>query len=180
VLLGTSFTAADADRAITAFVALTGLFVGILAMQLPLLAAYALSRYRAVAALAVIASVVHVGASAVALQLGSIGWLAAAASLSSLTAMALVTWLVHRRGTARALGIVARDVALVGLACAVAFGVPALAAAALGGGLWQLAAAVTGLAAFLVVVHVALPQHAAVAHRMVDPVLPARMRAATA
>jgi peptidoglycan biosynthesis protein MviN/MurJ (putative lipid II flippase) len=180
IALGGSFTAADGDRAIGAFVALSGLFVGILATQLPLLAAYATARYRAVAALAAAATVVHVAATAVAQQLGGIAWLGAAASLSSLTAMALVMGLVHRGGTPRALMIVARETAVVAVACAVAFGPLALAAAALGAGVWDLAAAVLGVAAFALVVHVALPEHAAVAHRMVGPLLPARLRPATA
>jgi peptidoglycan biosynthesis protein MviN/MurJ (putative lipid II flippase) len=180
VVLGSAFSAADGDHAIGAFIGLSGLFVGILAMQLPLLAAYAMARYRAVAVLAMGATVVHVAASAVALELGSIAWLGAAASLSSLTAMALVMGLLHRGGTARALAIVARETAVVAAACAVTFGPLALAAAALGSGVWDLAAAVVGAVAFALAVHVALPEHAAVAHRMVGPVLPTRMRPATA
>ncbi|MEA2321967.1 MAG: Lipid flippase MurJ [Solirubrobacteraceae bacterium] len=180
LLLGASFSAHDGDRVVGAFVALSGLFVGILAMQLPLLAAYAMSRYRAVAVLAVAGTLVHAGASVVAEQLGTIAWLAAAASLSSLTAMTLFMGLLHRGGAPRAIAIVVREVAVVGLACLVTFGPLGLAAGALGSGLWDLVAAVGGVVAFALLVHVALPHHAAVAHRMVGPVLPARMRPATA
>jgi peptidoglycan biosynthesis protein MviN/MurJ (putative lipid II flippase) len=178
--LGSTFTPTDAHRAIGAFVALSGLFVGILAMQLPLLAAYATARYRAVALLAILATVVHVAASAWAQHLGSIAWLAAAASLSNLTAMALVIGLVHRGGAPRALAIVARETAVVALACAVSFGPAGLAAAALGSGAWDLAAVVVGAVVFVLILRGLLPQYAAVAHRMLGPVLPARMRPATA
>ncbi|MEA2267547.1 MAG: hypothetical protein QOC64_157 [Solirubrobacteraceae bacterium] len=180
LLLGGAFTAADADRTVGGFAALTGLFVGILAMQLPLLAAYALARYRAVAVVSLVASAVHAGACVVALQLGGIAWLGAAASLSSLTAMALVVGLVHGSGTARALAIVAREAAVVALACLVTFGPAALAAAALGSGAWDLAAVVVGAAAFVALLRAVLPQHAAVALRMLGPVLPARLRPAAA
>ena len=180
VLLGGSFTAADADRAIVAFVALSGVFVGILAMQLPLLAAYALSRYRAVAGLSVLASGVHLAASAVALELGSIAWLGAAASLSSLTAMALIVGLVHGGGAGGALAIILREACVAALACLVAFAPVGIAADALGSGLWDLAAAVVGGAAFVVIVRVALPEYAAVAGRMLGPLLTSRTRRAPA
>jgi peptidoglycan biosynthesis protein MviN/MurJ (putative lipid II flippase) len=180
VVLGSSFSAADADSAIGAFVALSGLYVGVLAMQLPLLAAYALSRYNAVAALTVLATGVHVAATAVALQLGGVAWLGGAASLSALTAMALVAWLVFGACTARALALVVRDVAVIALVCVGTFGPPGVAAAALGSGGWDVAAAALGAAAFALVVHTLLPRYAAVAHRMVSPLLPARLRAATA
>jgi peptidoglycan biosynthesis protein MviN/MurJ (putative lipid II flippase) len=174
--LGASFSAADAHRAMVAFAALSGLFVALLAMQLPLLAAYATSRYNAVAGLALVGAAVHVGASAVALQLGSVVWLAAAASISGLTTMTLVTWLVFRRSAPRALGIVVCDVAAVALAALATFGPAGLAAAALGSGPWDLAAALVGLLAFALVVHLALPRYAAVAHRMVEPLLPPHLR----
>jgi peptidoglycan biosynthesis protein MviN/MurJ (putative lipid II flippase) len=179
-ILGSAFSGGDADRTMGAFVALTGVMVGLLVMQLPLLAAYALSRYNAVAGLALLATAVHVGASAVALQLGSVAWLAAAASLSSLVGMTLITWLVFRGFTTQALGIVARDTLVVALACAATFGPAALGAAALGSGLWDLLAAAVGLVGFVVLLRVALPQYAEVMHRMVGPLLPARMRPVTA
>jgi peptidoglycan biosynthesis protein MviN/MurJ (putative lipid II flippase) len=180
VVLGSTFTAADADRTMGAFVALTGVFVGLLVMQLPLLAAYALSRYNAVAGLALIATVVHVAASAAALELGTVAWLGAAASLSSLVAMTLITWLVFRRHTAAALGIVTKDTIVVALACLATFGPAALAATALGSGLWDVAAAAVGLVGFVLVLRVALPGYAAVMHRMVEPLLPAHLRPAVA
>jgi peptidoglycan biosynthesis protein MviN/MurJ (putative lipid II flippase) len=180
VVLGSSFTAADADRTMGAFAALTGVFVGLLVMQLPLLAAYALSRYNAVAGLALIATAVHVAASAAALELGSVAWLGAAASLSSLTAMALITWLVFRRHTAAALGIVTKDTIVVALACLATFGPAGLAASALGSGLWDVAAAAVGLVGFVLVLRIALPGYAAVMHRMVEPLLPAHLRPAVA
>ncbi len=176
LLLGSSFSAADANEAVAAFAALTGLFVGILATQLPLLAAYAQRRYGAVAALSVAASVVHVGASAIAVDLGSIAWLGAAASVSALTGMVLMMWLVHGADAPRAVAIVVRECAVLAVACLVAFGPVGLGAAALGGGAWDLVAAIAGLGLYTLVLRWALPGHAAVAHRMLEPVLPARMR----
>jgi O-antigen/teichoic acid export membrane protein len=176
LLLGSSFSAADADNAIAAFAALTGLFVGILAIQLPLLAAYARQRYGAVAAVSIAASVVHVGASAIAVELGSIAWLGAAASVSALTLMVLMMWLVHGADAARAVGIVVRECAVLAVACLVSFGPVGVAAAALGSGAWDLVAAIAGLAIYAIVLRRALPGHAAVAHRMLEPLLPARAR----
>ncbi|MEA2384557.1 MAG: hypothetical protein QOH72_4528 [Solirubrobacteraceae bacterium] len=179
-LLGASFTAADADRLIAAFVALSGLYVAQLALPLPLLAAFALSRYGAVAGLAAIGTAVHIAACAVALSLGGIVWLGVAASLSSLTTTSLMLWLVHGSRVHEALGIVVRETAAVAAVTVVAFGPPAVVAALLGAGLWELAAAVVGLAVFVVLLRTVLPQHAGVAMRMVAPVLPAGRRAAPA
>jgi O-antigen/teichoic acid export membrane protein len=179
-LLGASFTAADADRLIAAFVALSGLFVAQLGLPLPLLAAFALSRYGAVAGLAAIGTAVHVAACFVALSLGGIVWLGLAASLSSLTTTSLMLWLIHRSRVHEALGIVVRETAAVSAVTAVAFGPPAVVAALLGAGLWELVAAIVGLAVFVALLRRVLPQHAGVAMRMVAPVLPAGRRAAPA
>jgi peptidoglycan biosynthesis protein MviN/MurJ (putative lipid II flippase) len=176
VILSGSFSAADADTAIATFVALSGFLVAMLAMQLPLLAAYALSRYNATAVLGVIATGVHVAACAVAVATGKIVLLGVAASLSALTTMTLLLWLVHRRGVLRPLAIVAKETAIAGSAALVCFGVPGLVALELGSGAWDLVAATAGLVAFALVVHWALPSFAETAHRMLAPVvrLPAR------
>jgi peptidoglycan biosynthesis protein MviN/MurJ (putative lipid II flippase) len=179
-LLGASFSAADADRLIAAFVALSGLFVAQLALPLPLLAAFALSRYGAVAALAAVGTAVHVVLCFVALSLGSIVWLGVAASLSSLTTTSLMLCLIHRGHVLDALWIVVRETIVVGVVTVAAFGPPAVVAALLGAGLWELVAAVVGLAVFAVALRTVLPQHASVALRMVAPVLPAGRRAAPA
>jgi peptidoglycan biosynthesis protein MviN/MurJ (putative lipid II flippase) len=176
VVLGSSFTPGDADTAIVAFVALSGFFVAMLGMQLPLLAAYALSRYRATAGLGLVATGVHVAACAVAVKLGAIAWLGAAATVSSLTAMTLLLWLVHRRGVLRPLAIVARDTAVVGVATLLSFGVPGVVAARLGSGAWDVAAAVAGFALFALVVRTVLPAYAEIALRMLAPVLRFRVR----
>ena len=133
-LLGASFTAADADRMIATFVALSGLYVAQLALPLPLLAAFALSRYWTVAALAAVGTAVHVAASAVAISVGGIVWLGVAASLSSLTTTTLMLWLIHRSQVHRALAIVLRETVVVGAVTAAAFVPPAIVAALLGAG----------------------------------------------
>jgi peptidoglycan biosynthesis protein MviN/MurJ (putative lipid II flippase) len=176
ILMGGSFSAGDADDAIRAFVALSGFLVAMLAMQLPLLAAYAMSRYHATAGLGLIATGVHVAACAVAVSLGAIVWLGAAASVSGLTAMTLLLWLVHRRAVLRPLTIVVRDTLVAAAAALACFGAPGLAAAALGSGFWDLAAAIVGAAAFAVVVRTALPAWADIAERMLAPLLRFRPR----
>jgi peptidoglycan biosynthesis protein MviN/MurJ (putative lipid II flippase) len=176
VVLGGSFTPSDADTAIVTFVALSGFFVAMLAMQLPLLAAYALARYRATALLGLAGTGVHVVASAIAVAIGEIAWLGVAASLSSLTTMTLMFWLVHRRGVLRPLSIVARDTAAVAAVALVTFGIPGLAAAALGSGWWDVAAAIAGVAFFALAVRTVLPAYAAIALRMFAPVLAFRAR----
>jgi hypothetical protein len=72
--------------------------------------------------------------------------------------------------------IVARECAILAVACLVSFGPIGVAAAALGSGAWDLAAAIVGLGAYAVVLRKALPEHAAVAHRMLEPLLPTHMR----
>jgi peptidoglycan biosynthesis protein MviN/MurJ (putative lipid II flippase) len=179
VLLSGSFSAGDADTAIVTFVALGGFLVAMLGMQLPLLAAYALSRYNATAVLGAIATGVHVAVCAVAVSIGKIELLGVAASLSGLTTMTLLLWLVHRGGVLGAVGVVVRETALAGGAALVSFGVPGLVAMRLGSGPWDLLAAVVGVVAFALVIHTALPSFAETAHRMLAPVLrvPVRTRA---
>jgi peptidoglycan biosynthesis protein MviN/MurJ (putative lipid II flippase) len=175
VALGSSFTGADAHRMVIAFVALSGFFVGMLALPLPLLAAFALSRYGAVARIAVVGTVVHAVASAIAQSLGSMVWLSVAASLSALTTSGLLLWFIHRSQVLAAWRIVAGETVLTALAVGCAFALPAAVAYGLGGGWWDLAAAVSGAAAFAVVLRSAMPEHAAVAARMLGPVLSAAL-----
>jgi peptidoglycan biosynthesis protein MviN/MurJ (putative lipid II flippase) len=179
LVLGESFTPADADRIVGALLALSGVFVGMLAQQLPMLAAFARSRYGAVAAVAVAGTAVHVAASAAALSLDGIVGLAVAASLSSLATMTLMLWLIHGRGLASAVAIVLAETALILLATVAGFGPVAAASALLGAGPWDFVAAVVGLAAYSLLLRFGLPQHAAVALRMLGPLLPASARAAT-
>ena len=175
-LMGSSFSAADADTAIRAFVALSGFLVAMLGMQLPLLAAYAMSRYNATAGLGLIATGVHVVACAIAVELGAIVWLGAAASVSGLTTMTLLLWLVHRRGVLHALAIVVRDAAVVAVVALTCFGVPGVVAIALGSGVWDLGATIVGAGAFALVVRALLPGWADVADRMLAPLLRFRVR----
>jgi hypothetical protein len=158
-----------------AFVALSGFFVGMLALPLPLLAAFALSRYGAVARIAAIGTAVHAVGSAVAQSLGSVVWLSVAASLSALTTSGLLLWFIHRSQVLAAWRIVVVETVRTALAVAGTFALPAAAAYGLGGGWWDLAAAVTGAAAFAVVLRSAMPEHAAVAKRMLAPVLAAAL-----
>jgi peptidoglycan biosynthesis protein MviN/MurJ (putative lipid II flippase) len=170
-VLSSSFTHADAHRLVMAFVALTGFFVGMLAMPLPLLAAFAISRYGAVARLAVVGTAVHVAASAIALSLDSLVALAVAASMSSLTTTTLLLWLIHRSDVVAAWRIVIAETGVVAVAVAFAFGPTAAIAYALGGGWWNAAAAAIGAAGLALLLRRALPEHAAVAMRMFGPLL---------
>jgi hypothetical protein len=68
---------------------------------------------------------------------------------------------------------------LILLATGAGFGPVAVASALLGAGPWDFAAAVLGLAAFALLLRFGLPQHAAVALRMLGALLPASARAAT-
>lgn len=171
LVLGSSFTSADADRIVATLVALSGMLVAQLALPIPLLAAFAMSRYGAVAALAAVGTVVHVVLTAVALSLDEIAWFGVAASVSSLTTVMLLLWLVHRRGFGRAAAIVFGEVAIVAAATATTFGPAAIVAALLGSGAWGAAAAIVGLGGFAVVLRFALPRHAAVLVRMAAPIV---------
>lgn len=170
-VLSSSFTRTDAHRLVMTFVALTGFFVGMLAMQLPLLAAFAISRYAAVARIAVLGTAVHVAASALALSLGSLACLGVAASVSSLTTTMLLLWLIHRRDVVAAWRIVVSETAVVSIAVAVTFGPAAAIAYGLGGGWWNAGAAAIGSAGLVFALRRALPGHASVATRMFGPLL---------
>lgn len=172
-LLGSSFTAGDAHRMVMAFVALSGFFVAMLALPLPLLAAFALSRYGAVARIAAFGTLVHIAASALAQSLGSVVWLSGAASLSSLTVSALLLWFIHRSHVLTAWRIVVVESARIAVAVGCTFALPAAAAYALGGGWWDVAAALAGTAAFVVAIRRAMPAYATVGARMLGPVLAA-------
>ena len=179
-VLGDSFDAGDADAIVAALMALTGLFVGMLAQQLPMLAAFAQSRYGAVAIAAAVGTAVHVAATAVATSLDDIAWLGVAASVSSLVTLTLMLGIIHGRGLPAALLIVARETAIVALVTVLAFGPVAALAAALGGGAWDFARRRDRAGAVRARPARALPGHAEVAMRMLAPVLPASLRPTTA
>jgi hypothetical protein len=94
--------------------------------------------------------------------------------------MVLMMWLVHGSDAPRAVAIVVRECAVLDVACLVAFGPVGLAAAALGSGAWDLLAAIAGLGLYAVILRGALPEHAAIAHRMLAPLLPSHRRPVTA
>jgi O-antigen/teichoic acid export membrane protein len=166
-LLGSSFSPGDADRVVLCCVALSGFLVGTLAAQLPLLAAYALHRYRAVAAVSLAVVVVHVAATAVARAAGGVALLGVAASVSSLASMVLLMWLIHGARTPRVVAMVVGETALLAAICVPVFGAARLAGDGLGGGAAAVAMAAAAVVLAAAAVRALLPGHVAVARRMI-------------
>jgi hypothetical protein len=158
LVLGSELSAADADTVVFTFLALSGMVIANLAMPVPGLAAFAASRYLAVGSVAVAGVVVHLVATGLAAAaFDDLESLAAAASISSLAMLAMTLGIVYGRTLGRPLGRLVVELGRVLAVAAVAFGPPGVAAAALGGPGWDVAAAFVGVVLFLVLLRARLP-----------------------
>ena len=170
VILGSSLADGDPERIVETFLALGGLMVATMAMQIPLLAAYAEGRYMAVAGLSLAAAALHAGATVLAQSSDEVVLLGAATSVGSIAAMALVVVLVHGRQTPAALRIIGAETAVALLVAAAAFGPFWLAAGAVGHGAADVAATALALVGYLLLLRALLPGHIDIVRRMVTPV----------
>lgn len=170
-LLGDAIGQAEAQRIIAAFVVLGVPVAASIATAVPLLAAFAGSRYGTVALVSLGIAVVHLAATAVAARVtDSLEGLAVGAAVSSLVWVGLIHWVVLRGQAPGMLLAVAREALVVTGAGAVAFA-PALAlGGAIGGALGGVAATLVGLAAFGVLLRL-LPAHWDLVARVLDPLL---------
>jgi peptidoglycan biosynthesis protein MviN/MurJ (putative lipid II flippase) len=169
LVLGSKLDAGDPATVAGTFLALGGLMVASSAMPVPMLAAFAKGRYGGIAWVALLTVVVHLPLSALAADLGSDEWLAAAASVSALISLVAMLWLALGRLTGAGLAAVGRELVPMALAALVAFGAAGLLGAALGGGAADVAAAVLGLALFALGIRLVRPQAWLLALRMSEP-----------
>jgi peptidoglycan biosynthesis protein MviN/MurJ (putative lipid II flippase) len=170
LFLGSELSAADADVVVRTFLALFGMVVATLAVPVPGLAAFAASRYLAVGSVAVAGIAVHLGlTAAMASAFDTLESLAAAASASAVAMLAMTLAIVYGRELWRPLGALVVELARVAAVAAVAFGPPGLAAAALGGPGWDVAAALVGSVAFLLLLRASLPRNWELVLRIAEP-----------
>jgi len=179
LVLGGSIGGGDVDRIVVTFLALVGVVIASVATPVPLLAAFAASRYGAVVALTTLALGLHVAGSAVALETSSLEVLGGAASVSSLFGLGLLAAVVWGRRFPTTLMVLAGELGRVVAVAALAFlplGVPAVL---VGGPVAHVAAALVGIGAFAMVLRRRLPEHWELLLRLATPLSGGRLAPAS-
>jgi peptidoglycan biosynthesis protein MviN/MurJ (putative lipid II flippase) len=169
-VLGSKLSTADTAALAHSFVALAGFMLAMLAATVPLLAAFALARYRAVAVVAVAAVVAHVGLSLAAAATDRLWLVAAAGSVSTVLMLVGLLAVVYGDPRAPLAAIVAELAAPLAIGVA-AFGVPWALALALDGRGFDVAAGVAGALAYLAAVRALLPGSWALVGRLMSPLV---------
>ena len=176
LLLGRSLSQSDARTIVVTFLMLAGMIIATMAVQVPMLAAFALSWYGRIAFLVLVTAGIHLAITLVAAMTGDVSLLGLAASISATVALLLIVGVVCGRRTALTLLLIGRESAQLALVCAAAFGPFRLVAIVLGGGLWDVPLAMVALSLFGVLIHLWLPEHYALAARITRQVLGAERR----
>ncbi len=177
-ILGSKLNGADTQALAGSFLALSGYMFAMLAVTVPLLAAFALSRYAAVAAVSLGALAVHVGLSIAAATTDQLEWLAVAASVSTILMLTGLLVVVFGRAAGRPLLAVAEElVAPLALATAT-FGLAGLATLVATGAAAAVALAAVAVIAYVIALRALLPAHWELVERLLAPL--AGMRAARA
>ena len=158
LLLGRTLSRSDAQTIALTFLLLGGMVIATTALQVPMLAAFALSWYGRIAILLATTSVVHFGITELAYTSGEIALLGLVASISTVVALVLIVVAVSRQHAVSLLVLMAREVVLLAVVCATAFVPLRLVAAALGDGLWDVPLAVAGFGLFVLLVRKWLPR----------------------
>jgi peptidoglycan biosynthesis protein MviN/MurJ (putative lipid II flippase) len=178
-VLGSKFDGADTQELAGSFLALAGYMFAMLAVTVPLLAAFALSRYPAVAAMSLGALVVHVGLSVAAATTDELEWLAVAASVSTILMLVGLFGVVYGRDAGAPLLAVASELIVpVGLAM-LTFGAAGAATLVVTGGTAAVAAAVLATGGYLYLLRTLLPGRWEVIARLLAPLAPPRRGGAT-
>jgi peptidoglycan biosynthesis protein MviN/MurJ (putative lipid II flippase) len=159
LLLGRALTRSDAQSIIMTFLALGGMIVATMSIQVPLLAAYARSHYGRVAALLCLVSAVHVGISALAYATGVLPMLGITASISSAAALVMVVGATYGRDTLGPIAFIARELIQLSAVSVAAFAPCLIAARLLGDDVMDLPAAIVGFVLLAALVRVWLPEH---------------------
>lgn len=176
LLLGSSLSHDDAVMIVGIVLALSGTMLASAVEPVPMLAAFATSRYGRVALLSLAIVVSQVIVATIALQLDSLVGLGIAASVGSLTYVALLLQLIYGRALLTPLLLVGRELLTVLLPAAAVFVPAGFAAAALGGDGWAVAAALLAGLLYVAFLRLRRPQHWALLLRVLP--LPAPRAAA--
>jgi peptidoglycan biosynthesis protein MviN/MurJ (putative lipid II flippase) len=168
-VLGSALDPGDAGTIVAIVLALSGTMLASTIEPVPMLAAFASSRYARVASLVLVGATVQIAAAALAVALDRLVLLGVAASLGALVYTLLLLVAIYGRDVRDPLRIAARELVALLVPAAVAFAPAALAAHALGGGAWGLPAAALALAAFLLYVRSHRPQHWSLLQRFAAP-----------
>jgi peptidoglycan biosynthesis protein MviN/MurJ (putative lipid II flippase) len=173
LLLGSSLSHADAVMIVGIMLAMSGMMLGSAIEPVPMLAAFATSRYGRVALLVLGMIVVQIAAATVALLLHSLVGLGIAASIGSLTYVLLLLQVIYGRRILAPIVLVGRELAAL-LVPAAAIFVPAGFAATFGSRGWDLAAAILACALYGLFVRARRPEHWALLLRVIP--IPASRR----
>jgi O-antigen/teichoic acid export membrane protein len=161
------FTDQQVHELIVLFLVLVPGIITAVAVSIPTVALFTLGRYRARAIVAAVVVALHTGFCAIAVSTGSIAWLAAAASLTSVTGTTGVLWLLYGSAFVSVGARLIGQLVAVALPAAACFGVAALLAAAAGGGDPARAAAfLVGLGLYVGWIAAFMPPHRTLALRL--------------
>ena len=160
------FTHTEIAAVWRAFLILSPSAVTALAIAIPLVALFALGRYRAIALVAPPIVALHVALSVVAAVAGSLVLVAAAATVGSFAITGALLGILYGREAGRAVVHLVRELARVALPAALAFGLPALLLLVRGGAAVSSAAWLLGLVLYAGAVAGLLPAHRELALRL--------------
>ena len=169
LVLGSSLDAGDAGTIVAIVLALSGTLVASTIEPVPMLAAFASSRYARVALLALVSASAQIAAAALAVAADRVVLLGVAASFGALVYVLPLLVVIYGRDVGDPLRIAARELLSLLVPAVVAFAPAAVAAHALGGGAWGVPAAALALAAFLLYVRAHRPQHWSLLQRLAAP-----------
>ena len=169
VVFGSQLTTSDANALAGCFVALGGFVLAMLAITVPLLAAFALSRYQAVAGVAVATLVAHVGLSIAAATTDRLEMLAIAASVSTVLMLAGLLAVVYGSHAGTPLLAVVAEIARPAAVAAVAYGPAGYLGLVVSGRAAAIALAAVATAAYLGLLRALLPGQWELIRRLLAP-----------
>jgi peptidoglycan biosynthesis protein MviN/MurJ (putative lipid II flippase) len=167
LLLGSSLDHADAVAIVGVILALSGTMLASAVEPVPMLAAFASSRYGRVALLSLTTAIVQTAGATIALSLDSLVGLGLAASAGSIVYVLLLLRLIYGRELVVPLRIVARELVSLLLPAAALFAAAGLLADVLGGGWRALAATFVAGALYVLFLRARRPEHWALMQRIV-------------
>ncbi len=157
LLFGDALAPADRRTIVVCFLVLGVSIAASLAQTVPLVAAFARSRYAMVGGLAALAGVAHVALSAAAVATGELVALAAAAAAANALAVAALCVVTFATEARHVLGVIAGEYLRLGAVAAAAFVPLLLAASWVGGAVAGLVAWAVGCALFVAVLRARQP-----------------------
>jgi peptidoglycan biosynthesis protein MviN/MurJ (putative lipid II flippase) len=169
IVLGSKLTAADTHALAGSFVALAGFMLAMLAVTVPLLAAFVLARYAAVAMVAITAVLAHVGLSFAAATADRLEMLAVAASVSTTLVLIGLLIVVYGPRAGRPLVAILAELVAPTLLAVATFGAAVCLTLLVAGRAADVALAVAGLVAYVVLLRARLPGHWALVRRLLAP-----------